>query len=223
MIKTKATSVTSNLRDIFSPDCDHASCLEDPIESELNALFSVDAIRRCRQRVANMMAPALHLNSHRRLRGPAVNFSIAVTKRRTEWLIKVIKAAENKASAQWILTNDVKPHRKVEKLRMAVQEAVLPLHLLSRNVEARANNTLRRAGKVIRMIKIKPTSTTGAGGSTTAPKGDFGSSMDDNEDSISCDGDAIICDSEGADEAGRLGGPSRNQGTQPAARDQDLH
>jgi hypothetical protein len=63
MIKTKATSVTSNLRDIFSPDCDHASCLEDPIESELNALFSVDAIRRCRQRVANMMAPALHLNS----------------------------------------------------------------------------------------------------------------------------------------------------------------
>jgi hypothetical protein len=43
--------------------------------------------------------------------------------------------------------------------------------------------------------------------------------MDDNEDSISCDGDAMICDSEGADEAGRLGGPSRNQSTKPAARD----
>jgi hypothetical protein len=144
-----------------------------------------------------------------------------VTKRRTEWLIKAIKAAENKVSPQWIQINNVKSHQKAEKLRMVAREAVHQLRPRNRNVGEAANSTLRQADKVIRMIDIKPTSTTGAGGSTTAPRGDFGSSMDDNEDSITCDGDATICDSEGADEAGRLGGPSRNQGTQPAARERE--
>lgn len=62
------------------------------------------------------------------------------------------------------------------------------------------------------------TNTTGAGTSTSAPKGNFGSSMEDNEDNVSSDGNLNENESEGADEAGRLGGPARNQGTDPATR-----